>query len=159
MCSNFYAMGGSCPDCWPLVSIWSHWWAKSPSNSAPIQGDHKNCQFLVQCKNFRKCARTFTPRGDVVQIVGPMSPSWSKSPSDSAPIQGDHQNCQFLVKYPDFRKWVLTLMPREEVVQIIGPRPPSWSYRLAKSPSDSAPIQGDHQNYQFLVKYKFQKIR
>ena len=72
-----------------------------------------------------------------------------ESPSDSAPIQGDHQNDQFLVKKPDFRKGALTLTPREEVVEIIGPKPPYRSYRLAKGPSDSAPIQGDHQNYIF----------
>ena len=98
------------------------------------------------------------PQEEVVQIVGPVSPSWSiwwaKSLSDSALIQGDHKNCQFLVQCKKFRKCALTFMPREDVVQIVSPVPPSWSHWWAKSPSDSVPIQGDHKNYQFLVRCK-----
>ena len=48
----------------------------------------------------------------------------------------------------------LTFMPREEVVQIVGPMTPSLSHLWAKSPSDCAPKQGDHQTYKFLVQCK-----
>ena len=81
---------------------------KSPSDSAPIQGDHQNDEFLVKKPDFRKGALNLTPREEVVQIIGPVSLSWSyylvKSPSEEAPIQGDPQNDQFLATLPHFRK-------------------------------------------------------